>query len=902
MDARYPDHRVADVVLRDGSTVRIRPARPEDEGLVEDFLIDLSPESRQLRFWTSSIDVKEIATKAVDVDYSDHLTLIAVAGPNKMIGGAQYQRLDEGRAEVSISIADEMQGKGLGSILIAQIAQAASEAGIPTLVAEVLPENHRMIHVFRDSGFDPSIRAKPGAIEVEFATSVTEQAIGQIEARESAAAISAMKSFLSPRTVAVIGASRNRSSIGGRLFHNLLEAGFSGSLFPVNPKSPSVQGVPAYKTVLDVPGEVDLALIVVPADFVSAVARECATKGVHSLVVISSGFAEIGGEGPARQEELVQVCRENGMRLIGPNCMGILNTHPDVSLNGTFGAALPPVGHIGFMTQSGALGLAVMEYSAALNLGLSSFVSVGNKADISGNDMLAYWEKDDNTDVILLYLESVGNPGRFARLTRRIAAKKPVIVVKSGRSKAGKRAVASHTGSLVAASEITVDALFKQSGVIRTDTLEEMFDVATLLAHQPAPAGNRVAIITNAGGLGIMCADACEANGLQVLPLADETVTELESFLPREASAANPVDMIASAAPKDYARTIELVSRDPNIDALIVLYIVIDDSKASEIAACIKEGIQEIGRRVPVLTAFMSARGLPPELQGDDVQVPSYRFPEQAAIALARAAEYGKWSNRPPGEIPEIPEIRRDEATSIIASALREGEGWLSPEHVEQLFSCYGLPMASVRRAATPEEAGDFADEVGAPVALKAIGPKILHKTEVGAVQLDLSGAVEVAGAALRMQQAIQAQGMELEGFVVQPMVADGAEMLVGVFHDRLFGPVVACGAGGTAVELVKDVSVRISPLTDLDASEMVRSLATFPLLDGYRGAPKADVGALEDMLLRVSTLVENHPEVAEMDCNPVMVLTHDAIIVDARVRVETAPPLRPIASRTATS
>lgn len=901
MAGQYPDYRVADVVLRDGSTVRIRPARPEDEGLVEDFLIDLSPESRQLRFWTSSIDVKEIATKTVDVDYSDHLTLIAVAGPDKMIGGAQYQRLDGGRAEVSISIADEMQGKGLGSILIAQVAQAASEAGIPTLVAEVLPENHRMIHVFRDSGFDPSIRAKPGAIEVEFATSVTEQAIGQIEARESAAAINAMRSFLSPRTVAVIGASRNRATIGGRLFHNLIEAGFQGPLYPVNPQSTSVQGVPAYKSILDVPDRVDLVFIVVPASMVINVARDCAEKGVQSLVVISSGFGEIGEAGAELQEELVAVCRNSGMRLIGPNCMGILNTAPEVGLNGTFGTAWPPVGHVGFMSQSGALGLAVMEYSAALNLGLSSFVSVGNKADISGNDLLAYWEEDDNTDAILLYLESVGNPRRFARLTRRIAKKKPIVVVKSGRSKAGKRAAASHTGS-VATSEVTVDALFKQSGVIRTDTLEEMFDVATLLANQPAPAGNKVAIITNAGGLGIMCADACEANGLQVLPLAEATVDELESFLPKEASAANPVDMIASAAPEDYARTIELVASDPSVDALIIIYIPPDPSRASEIATCIRDGIQKVGGKIPILTAFMSARGMPPELQAHDTKVPSYRFPEQAAIALAHAAQYGRWRERPEGAVPEFADLRADEATSVIAESLEAGGGWLEPEQVERLFACYGLPMAHVRVAGTPEEAGAIADEVHHAVALKAVGPQIVHKTELGAVHLGLTGSASVTEAAHAMKSSIEDQGVEVEGFVLQPMIESGVEMLVGVFHDRLFGPVVAVGAGGTAVELVKDVSVRISPLTDLDASEMVRSLSTFPLLDGYRGSIPADVPALEEMLLRVSSLVENHPEVAEMDCNPVMVLARDAMIVDARVRVETPPPPRPISARTASS
>ena len=895
MSVEYPEHRIVDVVLRDGSTVRIRPARREDAEMVEDFFIDLSPESRQLRFWTSSIDIKEVAAKATDLDYSDHLTLLALSGPDKVIGGAQYQRTDATRAEVSVSIADELQGQGLGSILIAQLAQAAHENGIPTFTADVLPENHKMIHVFRDSGFSPSIRALPGSIEIEFATSVTEETMGHIEARESRAAISAMNSFLSPATVAVVGASRDRRTIGGRLFHNLVEAGFSGSLFPVNPKASSVQGIPSFGSVMDVPVDLDLVFIVVPASVVNGVARECATKGVQSLVVISSGFGEIGSEGKLLQDELVAICRDNGMRLIGPNCMGIINTASDVSLNGTFGSAWPPSGRVGFMSQSGALGLAVMEYSTTLNLGLSSFVSVGNKADISGNDLLCYWEEDANTDVILLYLESVGNPRKFARVTRRLASKKPIVVVKSGRSKAGKRAAASHTGSLVAASEVTVDALFRQSGVIRTDTLEEMFGVATLLANQPTPKGDRVAIITNAGGLGIMCTDSCEANGLQVLPLSEDTIATLDSFLPEEASSANPVDMIASAAPADYARTIELVAKDPNVDALIIIYIPPDPSRASEIATCIKQGIQAVEGRVPILTTFMSAQGLPQELQGDDLKVPSYRFPEQAAIALAQAAHYGKWLLRSVGVEPGFPEIRQDEAAAIIAAALDGGGAWLSPEHLEQLLACYGLPMAHIRQAATPEEAGALADETRGPVALKAVGPSILHKTEVGAVQLNLSGSAAVTAAARRMKSAIEAGGMELEGFAIQPMVPAGVEMLVGVFHDRLFGPVVACGAGGTAVELVKDVSVRITPLTDLDASEMVRSLATFPLLDGYRGSPRADIGALEDMLLRVSTMVDNHPEIAELDCNPVMVLERGAVIVDARLRVEEAPPTHPV-------
>jgi acetyl coenzyme A synthetase (ADP forming)-like protein len=892
---------VVDVVLRDGSTVRIRPVRPDDVQLIEDFLIALSPESRHMRFWTASIDVAEIAKRTADVDYEGHMTLLALTGEGddaRVLGGSQYQRIDDTRAEFSISIADEMQGKGLGSLLLVQLAQAASENGIPIFTAEVLPENHRMIHVFRETGFNPSIRAKPGVIDVEFPTTITPEAIDHVEERQAAAAITAMEHFLSPDTIAVIGASRNPSSIGGRLFRNLLDGRFHGAIYPVNPSADSVQGVPAFKSLLEVPAQVDTAFICVPSKLVLGVVKECAEKGVHGVVVITSGFAEIGGDGVKMQEELVTTCRRAGMRLIGPNCMGIINTDPEIGMNGNFGTANPMPGHVGFMSQSGALGLAVMEYATQLGLGLSSFVSIGNKGDISGNDLLCYWEQDPNTDVILLYLESMGNPRRFARITRRVGHKKPIVVVKSGRGKAGKRATASHTGSLLAASEVTVDALFHQSGVIRTDTLEEMFDTATLLAHQPPPRGNRVAIITNAGGLGIMCADASEANGLAVPSLAEETVKELRSFLPSEASVANPVDMIASSGPEDYTRAIRVIGDDPGIDAVIVLYIPIDPVRAVEMAHAIVEGIQSLEGRVPALTAFMSEKGLPPDLRGESMHIPSFRFPEQAAMALAKAVQYGTWREKDIGDVPDFDDVRQDEAAGILAQVLKDGDGWLTPEQLEGLFACYGLPTARSATVETAKEAGAAAGEIGTPVALKAVGADIVHKTEVGAVKLGLVGADEVEAAALEMADSVAAHGLSLEGFSVQQMVEGGVEMLVGVFHDKLFGPVVMCGAGGTAVELVKDVSVRITPLTDVDATEMIRSLKTFPLLDGYRGAPKADIAALEDLVLRVSAMVENHPEIAEMDCNPVMVLGTGAVIVDARIRVEQPPPPSPLAAR----
>ena len=891
----------SDVVLRDGSTVRIRPARPGDEQRVEDYLIGLSPETRRLRFWSQAIDVSGLARRIVDIDLANHLTLLVLLGGDegRMVGGAQYIRTYDARAEISLSVTDEFQGRGIGSILIGQLAQAAAEHGITLFAADVLPENHAMINVFRSTGFELSIRATPGAIEVEFPIGMTGEAFEHFEDRETQAAVNAMRTFLAPRSVAVIGASRDSSSIGGRLFHNLLVTEFAGPVYAVNPKADVVQGVVAVPSIEEIPGEVDVAFVVVPAEGVADVARACGRKGVRGLVVISAGFGEVGGEGSARQAELLDICRAHGMRLIGPNCMGIVNTDGDVRLNGTFATVYPPAGNVGFLSQSGALGLAIMQYATGLGLGLSSFVSVGNKADVSSNDLVAYWSTDERTDVILLYLESFGNPRRFSRLAREVGRRKPIVAVKSGRSAAGQRAAASHTGSLLASSDTTVDALFRQAGVVRTETLEEMFDVATLLANQPPPAGDRVAIITNAGGLAILCADACEAHGLLVPQLSDATIAELRSFLSGEASVSNPVDMIASATPEDYRRAIEVIARDPGIDAMIVIYIPPDLSMVTAIGRAVAEAISSVGGRIPVITTWMSARGLPEELQGTGTRIPSFAFPEQAAIALARAAAYGRWRERPVGTVRAFTDIRQDEAYGIVAEAMGRGDaGWLTAAEVERLLDCYGLRTARSRSVETPEQAGEAAAEIGGPVALKASAPDIVHKTEMGAVTLGLSGSDEVFRAAGQMSDRLGAQGVAHEGFLVQEMVQGGVEMLVGMAHDPLFGPVVAAGAGGTTVELLRDIAVRITPLTEQDAADMVRSLGTFPLLDGFRGAPKADVPALEDVILRVGALADNHPGIAEMDCNPVSVLPagEGGVVVDARVRVQEPPPPKPLA------
>jgi acetyl coenzyme A synthetase (ADP forming)-like protein len=897
----YPLHREADVVLRDGSTVHVRPARPADAPEVERLLKGLSDRSRWLRFFSGYPDLTKAVQWATEVDYERRYGLVATSGADgRVVGHAGFERQPDhpDRAEVALEIVDALQGKGLGTILLGQLAEAANQLGIQVLDAEVLAENHQMVKVFRDCGFPVRTHSLSGYLLIEFPTSMSPEALERFERREQLAATAAMRAFFEPRAVAVIGASRRRGTVSGELFHNLLAAGFNGPVYPVNPKASVVQSVVAYKSVLDVPGPVDLAVLALPAPSVVEAAGDCAAKGVRAIVVISAGFAETGPEGAQRQRELLAVCRAAGMRLIGPNCLGIVNTDAEVRLDATFGPIVPLPGRVGFLSQSGALGLAIIDYANALGLGLSSFVSVGNKADISSNDLLSFWEQDERTNLVLLYLESFGNPRKFARIARRVARTKPVLAVKSGRSAAGARATSSHTGALLAASDVTVDALFDQAGVIRTDSLAELFDVASLLANQPIPAGRRVGIVTNAGGPGIMCADACEAGGLEVVELSPRLQASLAEELPPEAAVANPVDMLASAPPEHYRRTVELVAASGEVDAVIAIFIPPLPADTDAVVQAVHDATAR-ARSVPVLNVVMSSAD-PPLEDGDGPRLPRYRFPEDAAHALVRAVEYGAWRQRPEGQVPELPDARRDEAAALLAAALADGTGprWLSPEEVARLLGCYGIPTAEWRLAGSPEEAAEAANELGGPVALKAVAPRLVHKTEAGAVRLGLASAEAVQTAAAEMSAAVAAEGYTVDGFLVQRMVGQGVEVLVGVVHDASFGPVIACGAGGTAVELLKDVAVRITPLTDLDAAEMVRSLATYPLLDGYRGAPRADVAALEDLLLRVSALVEAHPAIAEVDCNPVKVLPDGVVVVDARVRVEAATLPLPLAAR----
>jgi acyl-CoA synthetase (NDP forming) len=637
-------------------------------------------------------------------------------------------------------------------------------------------------------------------------------------------------------------------------------------------------------------------VLAVPAEHVVATARDCAAAGVRALLVISSGFAEIGAEGARRQRELVEVCRRAGVRIVGPNCLGALNTSPEVRLNATFAAPTVVSGRVGFMSQSGGLGIAIIDAAGRLGIGLSSFVSVGNKCDLSGNDFLQYWEQDDGTDLVLLYLESFGNPRKFARVARRVAAAKPVLAVKSGRSAAGARATSSHTGALLSASDVTVDALFDQAGVIRTDTMSELFDVAAFLSAQPIPGGDRVAIVTNGGGPGILCADACQTFGAAIAELPADVQARLREFLPEGAALRNPVDMIATASASDYRRTLETLIDANTCDAIIAIFVTALATTANEVATAVRE-VAERNPAVAMAAVFMVSGGVPAELSSPRVRVPGYAFPEAAAQAMALAVRHARWRARDAGAVPQIEGLRSVEAAAIISRELARGEGWLAPTCVAELFDCFGLPLISTTVVPDAEAAAAVAETLGVPIALKAVAPGLVHKTDAGGVRLGLKGRAAVRAAAADIERAVSQTGHELEALVIQPMAPQGVEMLLGVVHDHSFGPVIACGAGGTTAELIKDVSVRITPLTDVDAHEMVTSLKTFPLLDGYRGAPRCDVAAIEDVLLRLSAMVERHAEIAELDCNPLIAGPAGALIVDARVRIETAAPPRPIPS-----
>lgn len=841
-------------MLADGATAHVRPIHADDAQLLVDFYARVSDESKYFRFFApyprlSNRDVNYFTR----VDHVDRVGLILVLA-GKMIGVGRYERLggEDSRndtAEVSFLVEDGHQGRGVGSVLLEHLAQAARERGVKKFVADVLPDNRKMISVFAEAGYSVANHLDDGVVHVEFAIGPTDDSIAVSAAREHRAEAKSIQRLLTPTSVAVIGASRSMATVGQVLMRNLVVGGFTGPIYAVNPSAKSVSGVPAYPSVTAIPGDVDLAVVAVPADSVLDVVADCAAKGVKGMVVVSSGFAEIGtDDGKERQIELVRLARANGIRVVGPNCLGVVNSDPAYSLNASLAPRLPPPGRVGFFSQSGALGTAILDDGAARGLGLSTFVSAGNRADVSGNDLLQYWRDDDATEVVLLYLETFGNPRKFFRLARRISEDKPVVVVKTGQR-------AEMPGS-------AFEAMFQQAGVIRTDAISEMFDVAQILAHQPLPAGSKVGLIGNSDALCRLAADASDAAGLDVRCSRD---------LGPKASATDYADALASTLNDESCDTVD------NVDAVIVMYTPTVDASSSDDVARVLASAATAGK--PIITTFLGSRGIPPALRTVDEHgvaargsIPSYPTPEEAVRALGKVANYADWRRRSHGSVPAIDGIDRNAARACIERVLHDHPSGttLASDARAELLDAYGITVAPMYPAPTLETAISALNQLGGEVVLKATAQHLRHRPDLADVWRNIATEGEMRDAWKTMSRTL-ADPAEA-AFVVQPMAPGGVPVTIGSSEDDAFGPVAWFGVAGIVSELLGDRSFRVPPLTNVDARLMVREIKAAPLLMGYAGGVMADLALIEDLLHRVSRLVDDFPEVAHVELDPVLV------------------------------
>lgn len=873
-------------LLRDGGQVLIRPYSATDRPAVEELFEHLSPQSRALRFHSAAMRISPSTIDAVTAGYA-----IVAELEGRLVGLASYSLLrDPTRAEMAIAIEDAQQGRGIGTVVFERLSRDARREGIQRLIADVMTYNRGMLGMLQGLGFHLSRTFEGGEVEVEVELRHDPTYVATADARMHVAASRSLEPIFRPRAVAVVGASRHPGTLGHEIFRNLLVGGFGGSVYPVNSAVTAVAGVRAYPNIAAIPEPVDLAVLVIPAAEVTAIAHECLTAGVRGLIVISAGFAEAGEEGQRLQDELLYLCRSHGARLIGPNSMGVLVNSQTGTMNATFAPNLPPAGKVAMSTQSGALGMAILDYARRMDIGISNFVAVGNKADVSSNDLIERWEDDPATEVILLYLESFGNPRRFGRIARRVGARKPIVAVKGGRAGIGVSAPTSRIAALDL-TDAAVTALFRQSGITRCDTLGELFEVAHLLAHQPMPEGSRVGIVTNTHGLAVLCADACVANGLRVPTLMEHTQTALRSVLPPEAAVANPVEMrtltTGANAAANYREAVRLLLQDPAIDAVIVVFVPplvtdADDVAAGLVAAC------ESGNRKPVLACFLGMHGTPGALRGP-CDIPSYSFPEEAARALGRVAERAAWLRRPAGKVPTFDDIDAERARAVIDRALQhETHPWLGVDDVAAILKAYGIAMPQQFVVHSADEAADAWRALGGPAAIKIVSHEPFHRSNIGGVRLNIESAEAAAEAYRALEEVTSRQDaptQRLDAALVQQMVS-GVECLTAVMTVPIFGPLMAFGIGGLTAEVIGDVAHSVLPLTDIDAQELIESVKAAPLLHGYRGAPLTDIGALRELLLRLSQLVEDVPEISEIDINPVMVGTpgEGALVLDAYI------------------
>ncbi len=894
-----PSQYKAEGILRDGWSIRVRALRVDDCRLLVDLFDNLSQRSVYFRFFRAKGRLNEGELQQFTrLNIASNAALAAAVyegGRERIIGVGRYTELPPaaGRprsADVAFAVEDRHQGRGVGTLLLEHLASVARTNGICEFQADVLEENLQMLQVFDNSGLSVRKSHDGGVIHVSVSLDPSEAAAEARQRRERHAAAQSVRPILKPGSVAVVGASRKPGSIGSALVANLRRSGFSGALYPINPKAGEIEGLAAHASLAALGAPVDMALIAVPAAMVEQAVRDCADSGVRSVVVISSGFGEISPEGRIIEERLKDLARLSGMRMVGPNCMGVLNTDPAIGLNATFVPSWPPAGNIGILSQSGALGYVVLNHIHSIGVGVSTFVSVGNKADVSANDLLSYWSEDPATQVILLYLESLDDPRRFARLASGIARSKPIVALKAGRSTAGMRAALSHSAAL-ASPDAAADALFRQAGIIRVDTLEQLMDVAVLLSSQPIPAGPRVGIITNGGGPGILLADACEAHGLILPELSRQTQDQLRPLLPAQANLANPVDVLPISTGEQYASAMRLVGQDPVIDSVIVLYIPPQLHSPEETAAAIAHAAGAVPPEKPVLTVFIWPKGVPRELNtGPRGRMPSYGFPENAALALGAAVRCGRMRARPSGSVLPPDLSARSAIRAVIDRALSAASGpvWLEPSDLTLILRASGIDFAEARTLCAGE-APEAAEQMGYPLVLKVQSAAVVHKSDVGGVITSLNSRSDVAEALNVLGQRMKAAGVPLEKVLLQREIPGGVEAFVGVTADPVLGPLVLCGLGGVLVEALKDAAFRVTPVSDVDADEMISELRAGLLLDGYRGTVPGDRQAFVRLIQRVSSLAGMVPELIELDLNPVKVLEagKGAIAVDARMRIE---------------
>jgi len=726
-------------------------------------------------------------------------------------------------------------------------------------------------------------RSAPGGPPEGPSISLNEEAPPEVDAAVHAG----LDAILKPRSIAIIGASPRPESIGRVVLHNIIEGDFNGVVYPVHPKAPFVHSMKTYPSILDVPDRIDLAFVIVPHHQVLPVVEDCGRKGVRGLCVISAGFREIGGDGVRREEELVALVRKHEMRMVGPNCLGLVNMTPQVRLNATFAPGKPISGKLAFLSQSGALGVSILQNMERLNIGFSYFVSVGNSADVRGADLLAYWENDPDTEVIALYVESFGDPRVLGPLLRRITRRKPVVIVKSGRTAAGARAASSHTGAL-AAADVTVDAFLRQTGAIRANTIEEMLGLLTNFCRSPLPRGNRVAILTNSGGPGIMATDALVTGGMEIAQFSEGTRRALDEMLPIEASRANPIDLTAWGVADSYRKILPILFDDPNVDIILALFVPPLMVNPTDAARAIAESRR--GREKPILGVIMaeesSYRMLPREIADCP---PIYPFPEMAVQAIVEMVNYTERQKRPHGRLHRFP-AKTAAVRAMLAPSLAKGGGYLPTAVCMRVLEAYGFPTAPLIETEGPDAALQAAHQLGYPVAFKVGGLKYVHKSDMGGVVLNIANDLELQGARAQIMRLIEKMGDDPaeERGLVQKMVKPGREVILGVSADPKMGPVVMFGMGGKYVEVLKDIVLRVPPITDVDADEMIRSIRGYPLLKGVRGEPGVDLELLKECLMRLSQLVLDFEEIVELDLNPFMMNPEgaDCAVVDARIRV----------------